>query len=242
MDHIIEQLQLLCGQLGIPLPAQHPAAPPEQKPAAPLAPKPVLYQPASGIECWCCDFRDLPVQPESVAAVLTDIPYERPWLPNVAEFSEWCSRALKPGGIMVSFLGQSRLGEFLLEFSKHLTYRWLIVSPIYGGNTPHNIPITSHHQIAAVYSKGTFLLPQAVDDRVPSGARNKRWHPHQKTISQMQYLVEAFSEDNSLVCDPCAGSFTTAEACWHTNRRFIGSDINPECLEMAKKRFSALNI
>ena len=70
----IDQLEALCGQLGIPVPP-----PPPPEPSKQPASEPEVYRPAEGIECWCpCDFRNLPVGPGTVDAVITDIPYDVP--------------------------------------------------------------------------------------------------------------------------------------------------------------------
>ena len=79
--------------------------PPNEKPVPPSAPEPMkvlmpeVFRPADGIECFCpLDFRRLPVEPGTVKAVITDVPWS---LPNASEFSAWCARVLVPGGIAV---------------------------------------------------------------------------------------------------------------------------------------------
>jgi hypothetical protein len=197
-----------------------------------------IYQPTPHVSCHCCDFRNLPVEPESVTAVVTDIPYKEDWRSNIPAFAEWCCRVLVPGGTMVTFYGHACLNECMAALGLPLRYRWLLVSPLCGIAGTHG-QFSPRYQLALVYSKGDdWRLPRVCEDWIPAGARDKRHHDHQKTIAQMQWLVEAFSSEGELVVDNCAGSFTTAEACHITNRRFIGADINPECLNMARKRFA----
>ena len=103
------------------------------------------------------------------------------------------------------------------------------------------VPVVSCYQLAVVYTKGSeWRLPQQFCDRIPAGQREDGEHPHRKTNTQMQYIVEMVSEAGQLVVDPCAGSFKTAEACWRTNRLFCGGDLNPACLGMARKTFSTI--
>lgn len=248
---IMEDLLLLCGKMGIPLPAPPPVVvEPTPQSVVYLAPKPVLYEPFPGIDCWCpCDFRNLPVEPGSVRAVLTDVPYAGSWLPNVAEFAQWCSNVLAPGGIVVTWYSHHHLNKVMMELGRHLHYQWLFVSPLYGTGAMRWLSFQPRYQLALIYGKDEKirlnrstddLTPGCIADLIPAGEREKSLHDHQKTICQQQYLVEAFTNEDDLVCDPCAGSWTTAEACRLTNRRFIGSDINPECMEMAKTRFSKL--
>ena len=71
--------------------------------------QPALYQPSPGIDCRCCDCGELPLEPGSVKAIVTDLPYCGEWLPNVAAFSEWCAKVLAPGGVLVAFYGHHHL-------------------------------------------------------------------------------------------------------------------------------------
>ena len=88
----LDQLEALCGQLDIPVPPPPPPEPPAPKPVA-LPSQPVHYQPFPDIDCWCpCDFRNLPVEPGTVDAIVTDIPWAKDWLEEAVQFSKWCAR------------------------------------------------------------------------------------------------------------------------------------------------------
>jgi site-specific DNA-methyltransferase (adenine-specific) len=47
-------------------------------------------------------------------------------------------------------------------------------------------------------------------------------HPTQKPVALMEYLIKTYTNDNEIVLDFTAGSFTTAIACMNTKRNFIG--------------------
>ena len=55
-------------------------------------------------------------------------------------------------------------------------------------------------------------------------------HPTQKPLPLLEYLVSTYSNENDIVLDNCAGSFTTAIACLNTNRNYI-------CMEKEKSYF-----
>ena len=50
-------------------------------------------------------------------------------------------------------------------------------------------------------------------------------HPHRKPLLLTADLIEAVVPPGGLVVDPCAGSFTTLEACQMTGRHFYGCDL-----------------
>jgi len=46
-------------------------------------------------------------------------------------------------------------------------------------------------------------------------------HPTQKPVPLIEFLINTYTNESDLVLDNCAGSFTTAEACFNTNRKAI---------------------
>ena len=54
-----------------------------------------------------------------------------------------------------------------------------------------------------------------------------RVHPHQKPVSLIEYLLSKLADEMG-VCDPTAGSFTTAVACVRSGRRCIAIEIDSD--------------
>ena len=52
----------------------------------------------------------------------------------------------------------------------------------------------------------------------------------------MKILVENSSSENDIILDHFVGIGATALACLETNRRFIGSEIDPKYFEIAVER------
>ncbi len=67
---------------------------------------------------------------------------------------------------------------------------------------------------------------------------NRRNHPTQKPEGLIERMVLASSNEGDTVLDPFSGSGTTLRVCQQTNRKAIGIEINPEYVEMSKKRLS----
>lgn len=49
-------------------------------------------------------------------------------------------------------------------------------------------------------------------------------HPTQKPVALLEYLIKTYSNEGDVILDNCIGSGSTAVACIHTNRNFIGMD------------------
>jgi adenine-specific DNA-methyltransferase len=61
-------------------------------------------------------------------------------------------------------------------------------------------------------------------------------HPCQFPVALVQRLIRALVTANGLVSDPFLGSGTSAVAASVEDRRFIGCDIQPEYIVIARKR------
>ena len=61
-------------------------------------------------------------------------------------------------------------------------------------------------------------------------------HPSQKPIQLIKKIVEENSKEGDLILDPFLGSGTTAVACKHLKRNFIGIEISPEYCKIAEQR------
>lgn len=68
--------------------------------------------------------------------------------------------------------------------------------------------------------------------------KDERFHPTQKPVALLEYLIKTYSNENDVVLDICMGSGTTAIACVNTNRRYIGFEINKEYYYDSVKRLN----
>lgn len=64
------------------------------------------------------------------------------------------------------------------------------------------------------------------------------YHPTQKPIALLEYLIKTYTNENDVVLDNCMGSGSTGVACVNTNRDFIGIEQSEEYFEIAKKRIN----
>ncbi|MHB0959277.1 MAG: DNA methyltransferase [Pirellulaceae bacterium] len=177
------------------------------------------------------------IRKNSVHLVLTDIPYDRRFLPQLSELVEFAERILVSGGLFITFSGQYYLPQVMEAFGQRLMYRWLAMSTWSGdSNMIHPLQIASQCKPILIYTKGKWTKRGRWGDVLFSEGKEKNWHPHQQSLDDVERLVSYFSEPKNLIVDPCAGGFTTAVACRNLGRRFVGCDAEKQHVVAGQKR------
>jgi site-specific DNA-methyltransferase (adenine-specific) len=87
------------------------------------------------------------------------------------------------------------------------------------------------------YVQTTSNYPRSV---LKFNNEGKTQHPTQKPVELIKYLINTFSNKNSIVLDSCLGSGTTAIACLETNRRFIGYELEKKYFDISTERIAKL--
>jgi len=70
----------------------------------------------------------------------------------------------------------------------------------------------------------------------PREGKNRNFHPTVKPIALMEYLVKLVSREGAVVLDPFMGSGTTGVVCKNLKRNFIGIELSPKYIAIAKER------
>ena len=69
-------------------------------------------------------------------------------------------------------------------------------------------------------------------------SEGKVYHPTQKPVDLLEYLIKTYTNEGDLVLDNCMGSGSTGVACKNTNRNFIGIELDKNYFEIAKSRIT----
>lgn len=100
---------------------------------------------------------------------------------------------------------------------------------------------------SGIYSKQKRVASDNKGERYPTTVLNPQsfqkpdnFHPTQKPLDLLTYLVKTYSNPGETVFDPFSGSGTTAHACLLTDRKFIGAELSPEYHAKAIKRLEAV--
>jgi len=191
----------------------------------------------------CCDMRRWKAaKPDSTDLILAD----PPWLKDHAvlrePFAAFCARVLRPGGLVLFYTGHYHLPEWLNVMGERLSYRWLFAAVNDSGGTLMSVMKSRHihngWRPLALFSKGETRLDRVVKDVVLTECRDKSLHDWAQPLSESRYWVEMLCPVAGLVCDPFLGSGTvpTAVAMVGGRRRFLGCEIDPATVKIARRR------
>ena len=69
-----------------------------------------------------------------------------------------------------------------------------------------------------------------------NGNHKHIFHPTQKPVPLLEYLIKTYTNEGETVLDNCMGSGSTGVACVNTNRDFIGIELDEHYFQIAKQR------
>ena len=81
------------------------------------------------------------------------------------------------------------------------------------------------------------------DERYPkhliefsNASRKNHFHPTQKPVDLLEYLIKTYTNEDEIVLDFTMGSGSCGVACMNTNRKFIGIELDNNYFNIASKR------
>ena len=66
--------------------------------------------------------------------------------------------------------------------------------------------------------------------------RNERYHPTQKPVALLEYLIKTYTQTGETVLDFTMGSGSTGVACVNTSRKFIGIELGENYFNISEQR------
>lgn len=132
-----------------------------------------------------------------------------------------------------------RVHENIIVFYKKLP----IYNPQKTKGKPYSINRRKHNSSYGKYEVrgGTYETGERfpVDILNFSNANhNDRYHPTQKPVPLLEYLIRTYTNPGEVVLDNCMGSGSTGVACVNTGRDFIGIEKDDHYFEVAKERIA----
>jgi len=199
------------------------------------------------IRIKCCDFREVGIEPGSVALVYADGPWLSDWKESRPDFAREIYTALKKGGFVAAYVGQFYLLDWLNTFvTEGFTYRWMIACQNAGdgGSIRQRGSIrTAWRPLALLQKPGAaFKTPQLLMDVMRTQTRDKDHHVWEQPLSEAIEIIRCLSVPGDLIADLTLGSGTSAVAAALVGgRTFVGCDSDAACCRLARRRvFDAL--
>ena len=87
-------------------------------------------------------------------------------------------------------------------------------------------------------NKGERVVTHRYPKNVIEVTRDRGFHPTQKPVALMEYLIKTYTNEGELVLDFTMGSGTTCVAAYNTSRKCIGIEMDDKYFEVAKQRVS----
>lgn len=92
---------------------------------------------------------------------------------------------------------------------------------------------------APTISTNNDYYPTSIQEFSMAARRKNRFHPTEKSIPFLEFLIKTYTNENDIVLDCCAGSGSTLIAAKNLNRQFIGIEKEEKyfniCLERLKE-------
>jgi site-specific DNA-methyltransferase (adenine-specific) len=199
---------------------------------------------ADGYRLVCADVADAArhVEAALVDWIVTDPPYPKDYLALYDHLAALAVHALKPGGSLVAMVGQSYLPEILRRLSARLTYHWTLAYLTPGGQAAQLWArrVNTFWKPLLWFTKGQYE-GDWVGDVCQSrpNDNDKDHHRWGQSESGMADVLKRLTLPGQVVLDPFVGAGTTGVVAVRLKRRFIGLDLDPECVAKAEERIRA---
>lgn len=149
-------------------------------------------------------------------------------------------RVLKPDTFCISFYGWNSVAAFFQAWKQagftavgHIVW--------YKSYSSRRGFLNARHEQAYVLAKGRPAKPaQPLDDVQPWEYSGNLAHPTEKAVSILQPLIRSFSRPGDLICDPFSGSGSTLVAAALSGRRYVGIELEPKYVELARRRLAGV--
>lgn len=201
----------------------------------------------------------------SVDMILTDLPYgitNNGW-DKILPFDqlwEQYKRIIKKNGAVALFAMNKFMGKVIESNLKWFRYEWIWEKPnTRGFLNSHYMPLKCHENILIFYKHKPTYNPQFAWGKpyedyvtVSDGRRYPRdvikfncetgYHPTQKPVPLLEYMIKTYTNPGETVLDCCMGSGSTGVAAIKTAREFIGIEKEKDYYAIAKKRIEEAKI
>lgn len=159
----------------------------------------------------------------------------------ISNYIKECFRILKNDTAMYMFCNCDRVDYFKQELEKTGFNIKNMIIWVKNNHTAGDLKAQfgKQYEILFLVNKGRCLFNgKRITDvwNFDKVSGNKQVHQNQKPLDLLEQCILKHSKDDDVIFDGFMGSGSTGVACKHTNRRFIGIELDDNYFEIAKKR------
>lgn len=179
------------------------------------------------------------VPKNSVDFIITDPPYPKEYIYLYECLSDLAADVLKDGGSLLVMCGQSYLPEVIERLCTSMTYHWTLCYLTPGGQSPSLWQKNTNTFWKPIIwmTKGKYKGDYIGDViKTDVNSNDKRFHEWGQSENGMASIIEKFTYPGDVIMDPFLGGGTTGVCAVSMGRRFIGCDINEECVNKSRER------
>lgn len=151
---------------------------------------------------------------------------------------DWIWEKEQGANFMLCKFQPYKVHETISVFSKktHLYVPQMTVGKPYISGKGTSGDITGNVKKKQVKNNGT-RYPRSIQ-RFTTDKNKGSFHPTQKPVSLLEYLIRTYTNEGETVLDNCMGSGSTGVACANINRDFIDIELDSHYFSIAKQRIN----
>ena len=162
---------------------------------------------------------------------------------NLDWFPAWIKeikRIVKDDSHLYIFCSWHKVEVFKTEIEKHFNVKNILIwEKNNTGMGDLEGDFAPKYEMIIFCSNGTKKLKGKRDSNIIKAKKTgNEFHPTQKPVNLMEYLIEKSTNIGDLVMDCFSGSGSTAIGCYNTNRNFIGCELNKEFFYTSMERIN----
>lgn len=193
-----------------------------------------LSIPEDGIQLFNADFRDeeKKIQDESVDLIFTNPRnHSDPYI--ISDLLKFAAKVLKHGKCIVMYVDKERIPSIMDQARKAgLKFQWPIVTM--RKESPYIASMygrSGDYQIMLVFAKSfRERCKKIIPDLIEVGEASAS----DRDLTDANHIINYFSNENEIVCDPFLNSGATAIAALQLNRKIVGFEMDKEDYKYAK--------
>lgn len=154
------------------------------------------------------------------------------------EFFEQVNRVMKDNTAIYVFCSWHNVDKFKIAFEKYFKLKNILVWVKNNhGSGDLKAAYAPRYEFVLYGHKGRRLFEEKrYDDVMFFDKTGNKYHPTEKPVDFMEFLVRNSSCKGDIIFDPFMGSGSTGVACLNTNRNFIGIELDEGYFEIAQNR------